>query len=282
MWSVEWGALSGRIRSLVEAATFLGGVLGGGERDEFGVHQEIFRNAEAIRAQIKRFRENHGPELPEPAQACLTAFLGQQFPDRMYGLPAMYGAVTLLASFLSEFSYLLNDTDAVARSRVARAFTHLKRSIVADPEIRKRWKTAFTDGETACERLGACHLLLHGVWAFKASAEGGRTDLILGESLCDSDEVRAAADVLVLTEWKLVRDPVQTEAKAKEAFAQAQLYSSGVLAGFELRSWRYLILVSGEQLPTVPTRREETGVTYEYINVPVSPIVPSGLSRRLK
>ena len=54
-----------------------------------------------------------------------------------------------------------------------RAFAHLQRSIIADDEIRKKWLSAFSDGETKCEKLGSVHLLSHGVWDLKLMLKRG-------------------------------------------------------------------------------------------------------------
>jgi hypothetical protein len=58
------------------------------------------------------------------------------------------------------------------------------------------------------------------------------------------NEVRPAADALVLTEWKIVRAETELESKAQEAYDQARMYSSGSLAGFELSSRRYFLKVA--------------------------------------
>jgi len=172
----------------------------------------------------------------------------------------------------------VNDAEAVGRSLVARAFAHLQRSIVADSVVQDRWKKAFDEGETACEKLGAVQFLLHGVWAFKASATGERTDLVFGEPLVVENEVRTAADTLVLTEWKVVKDQRELTLKANQALEQARRYSGGILAGFELSSRRYLVIVSSDLLP-MPALKQEGGVIYEYVNLAVSPSVPSKASK---
>ncbi len=186
----------------------------------------------------------------------------------------IYGMLLLLATFRAEFEYLIADNEAVARSLVVRSLTHLQRSIVADDTVRQRWKASFRAGETACEKLGACHLLGHGIWAFKASAQGERTDLVLGSRLEVTYDVRRAAEALALTEWKLVRHPKELTKKAREAYKQAKRYSRGIFAGFELASRRYLILVSKDHLE-LPEPIAETEVVYEYRNIAVSPRAPS-------
>ena len=62
-----------------------------------------------------------------------------------------------------------------------RAFEHLRRLLIVDPTTRALWQAAYKNSEPACERLGATHLLHHGVWTFKADAVGARTDLMYAE-----------------------------------------------------------------------------------------------------
>jgi hypothetical protein len=169
----------------------------------------------------------------------------------------------------------LSDIQEIARKITERAFVHLQRSIIADASIKQRWNEAFKSGETACEKLGAAHLLLHGIWAFKAHAKGERTDLILGEPLRDISQVESTAEALVLTEWKVVRSDSELETKAEEAYIQAKLYGAGSLAGFELAGYRYLVLVSEDRLRSVPPDRPEKEVIYCHINIPVNPKPPS-------
>jgi hypothetical protein len=277
MWNIEWSKLSARIAALLEAATYFVRTVGTGEGDTSNMTNELLRNAKETVDRIKTFSNNHGPQIPESAREALDRFVtlyNGQFPNTSGGLPATQGALTLLASFRGEFNYLVNDAEAVGRSLVVRAFTHLQRSIVADAVIRERWKVAFDQGETACERLGAAHFLLHGVWAFKASATGERTDLVFGVPLIVTNEVRTAADTLVLTEWKVVKHKSEMASQADQALKQARRYSSGILAGFELSSRRYLVIVSDDFLPP-PENEQEGSVLYQYVNVAVSPSVPS-------
>jgi hypothetical protein len=192
MWTVEWNALSARIAGLIEAGGVYLTELTNRDLGQYDVCEDLLRNANGVFERLQRFITNHEDALPQAAFVCLTSFLhryngsftGARFTQPVGGPPRVQSVVTLLASFRAEFTYLVSDTEAVARSRVARAFAHLQRSIVADEGIRATWDNAFQNtrtGETACEQLGATHLLLHGVWAFKADAIGGRTDLVLGE-----------------------------------------------------------------------------------------------------
>ena len=235
-----------------------------------------------------QFLRLNGNDIPIRPKACLEKFLkdchecfGGTDENNPLGTAAGFagatGALTYLASFRAEFEYLIADTEGVAKSLVVRALTHLQSSIAADDEVRQRWLKAFNDGETTCERLGACQLLLHGIWAFKASAEGARTDLVLGEPAWD--RARCVSQGLVLTEWKLVHGENERFTKAEEAFQQAKLYSERPLAGFEVRSTRYLVLVSQERLEAQPPKIVG-GVTYEVHNIAVDPENPSQDARR--
>jgi hypothetical protein len=182
--------------------------------------------------------------------------------------------VTLLVSFRAEFEYHLSDTTAVAKRLSERAFTHLQRSIVVDAELRKKWKDGFEKGEPACEKLGAVHLLLHGIWAFKVNTEGERTDLVFNDPIRQSSFIERTAEALVLTEWKRVRSASETEAKAGDARKQAARYTVGALGGVELARYRFIVLVSKETL-TPPEDLLENGIVYRHINIAVEPRSPS-------
>ncbi len=276
MWISKWRATSARILSLVPAGEFFFKTQ---ENDNFGVTPVLLRNAQDIVAGLRDLLSTNGALLPAAAADSLQRLL-TEYDDRFgrtagaSGFPAVAGVLPLLISFRAEFEYLLSDTELIARSLVVRALVHLQRSLVADSELAEKWQAAFTKGETACERLGACHLLSHGIWAFKTSAEGERTDLILGTPLEVGDDLLRAVEALVLTEWKMVRNAAETTQKAEAAYQQAKRYAAGILAGFELASRRYLILVSDDHLD-LPDSIRDSEITYEYRNIAVSPRTPS-------
>jgi hypothetical protein len=162
------------------------------------------------------------------------------------------------------------------RRLIDRAFLHLNRTLTIDADVRKRWGEAFAQ-ETRCEQLGALHLLSHGIYAFKADASSGRTDLILGEPLSLTDEVRSA-EAMVLTEWKCVRTNDAASAKAREGKVQADRYANVELAGFELRRHRYVVLVS-EQPVATPASETASEIVLHYVNVVIDPPRPSQVSR---
>lgn len=275
MWRAEWQALSARINGLLEAASYYFASGGDGFPDHVGVDKFLIRGAAEIFEDLRRLHLSAGRLLPPRAGESLARFIND-YPKSVAqtGRQAPRSTVTALAAFRSEFAYLITDSETRGRSLVKRGFAHLKRSLVADQELRTKWLKALRRGETACEKLGAVHLLSHGVWAFKASADGGRTDLILGGSLAIDEEVRASAESLVLTEWKVVRSSSELEEKAALAFAQARRYSEDTLAGFELSSTRYLVLVSAEEYP-MPPEQNTAELVYEYVGIAVNRPVPS-------
>ncbi|XXX82634.1 hypothetical protein WMF30_28165 [Sorangium sp. So ce134] len=145
---------------------------------------------------------------------------------------------------------------------------------MADDDVGSKWRQAFAKGEVACEKLGAAHLLSHGIWAFKANSEGERTDLILQEPIRDIDKVERVAEGLVLTEWKLIRRESDVSRQAAQARKQAEKYGSGSLAGFELSSRRYIVLVSEKidiRLPDMDCGH----VKYHHVGICVKPRPPS-------
>jgi hypothetical protein len=280
-WKQEWKAISARIESLLAAGNFLMAAHSAvSSEDPWGANRLLIGDAVQVFETIKRFRDRYGPSIPQSADDCIRKFITNravyltesldQSAQRFHGMKTM---LTLLAAFRSELTYLLQDTEAAARSLVERAFLHLQRSIVADPSLSTRWKQAFVQGELACERLGAAHLLVFGIYSFKANAEGERTDIILGQRLMIS-EVENAAEALVLTEWKMVRRPETLLEISEQAYQQARRYTAGSLAGFELASRRYLVLVSEKSIQ-MPDSRTEGGCIYEHKNIAVDPDVPS-------
>jgi hypothetical protein len=150
---------------------------------------------------------------------------------------------------------------------------------VVDDDIRKKWQGAFNRRETACERLGAIHLLSHGIWAFKVVAPGGATDLIFGDPVEKyAGIMRRTARALVLTEWKLIKNQDEITSKSQEARAQAEIYSGGVLGDAELKRTRYIVLVCESGL-TPPDDIGVGAVTYRHVLLPTRPKVPSMMAR---
>jgi hypothetical protein len=186
----------------------------------------------------KDIPRGHGRTIPTSAAAALDRFLADHGPllanAQLDNFGHTVACLTALSRFRAELRFQLTDRSASMLRLTERALQHLQRSIVADADVRRKWQEAFAAGETSCEQLGAAHLLLHGIWAFKTSAAGERTDLVYGEPVSEADISVAAADALVLTEWKLVRTSSELAAKLGLAEAQARLYSRGVLGGVEL------------------------------------------------
>jgi hypothetical protein len=151
-----------------------------------------------------------------------------------------------------------------------------------DAVLREKWLHALTanQAEVHCEKLGAIHLLGHGIFGFKATGEGAATDLVLGEPLSPGSPGVASARALVLTEWKVVRPTDTAAEKAEEARRQASRCATGLLGAFELRTTRYVVLVSRDELDRVPAAMAEGSVTYEHVSIVVSRPVPSRHARR--
>jgi hypothetical protein len=280
----EWEAIEARIRSLAEAGQFLvmANAHVGASVDMYSIiDNDLLPNAARVYATLQEFFAVHGNSLPPKARLALESFFQTKsdFFDgiarsKATGREAMQAATALLLSLQGELSHLLADTEYRAHSLVERAFAHLRRSIVVDEILAARWRTAYETHETHCERLGAIHLLAHGLWGFKASAIGGATDLVLGEPLAADDMVEKSAVALVLTEWKRFTRKADLQDLIASARKQAEMYAGGVLGGVELRSYRYIVVVSEHDLP-MPGDVLLRNVTYRHINIPVSPRVPS-------
>ena len=189
---------------------------------------------------------------PQKAVEAISTFLDKHRmrmnDPSLRGVEHLKVSLVPLAWLRAEIDYHLSDFESVAKRLSERAFVHLQQLIVADDVVRSRWQAAFEAGETACEKLGGAHLLLHGIWGFKVNGPGARTDLVFGEPLGSGIAPERVAEVLVLTEWKVVRQPTDSIALAERARSQAQAYAVGIMAGIELSSYRYIVLVSQKKL----------------------------------
>jgi hypothetical protein len=275
----EWTAIAARIDGFLSSTrTYLQTLVASRDDPYGGADNVLLPESSRLYAELGQFKDRHSAVLPAPAREALTRFLNEhkeQFkPGWRAGWQGIKRVAPALGSVRAEVSFHLADFGATARRLSERAFIHLQRSIVVAEEIRSAWQRAFAAGETRCERLGAVHLLAHGIWAFKIDAAGERTDLVFADRSVDQSGVEAAAEALVLTEWKKVNSPGERDAKAEEARRQARRYASGSMAGLELQTYRYVVLVSEKHLEPI-SDLAEGDVTYRHVNIAVDPDVPS-------
>lgn len=191
-------------------------------------------------------------------------------------IPLACQAMTSVFALKIQLNALFQNSDFKIRSITELAFAHLCRTIVVDTDVKEKWLAAKDENELACEKLGAIHLLSHGIWAFKANAEGGRTDLIYNEPLDRyMNTINRSAQGLVLTEWKkVVKGKLSTI--AEEAREQMKKYSGkgGILGGIELQNTRYIILVV-EKTKESLNDHNENGVCYRHVIIETNPDLPS-------
>ncbi len=278
MWELEWNAISRRIAGIVEASTFLFHTR---ENDAAFSTNILADNCKETALAIKALTAHRGGMPPKAVEALdrfsriwdQTVYLGNS------GFPATQAFVVALASFRAEFDYSISDHDAIVGNRVLRAFEHLQRCLVVDRDLHEKWEAAFQAGEVACEGLGAAHLLLHGIWGFKTSATGEKTDLVLGTRLVVDDRLIASANGLVLTEWKLVRTGDDPEKKMRQGLKQAGRYSDSILSGFEVTSERYVVLV-GEKEFKRPEDIPEGSIKYICVPIYLNRDSPSVAARK--
>ncbi|MFH1628721.1 MAG: hypothetical protein ABIE47_08360 [Pseudomonadota bacterium] len=277
-WQTEWAAIAGRIEGILGAGHFYVQAMQVNRAESDKTDEHLSSQAIEVVSLVTTFETRYQTVLPEGAQTSILRFL-KEHRDRMSdrnidGLRGVIVRLTRLAWLKAEVDFHLRDFQVTARRLSERAFVHLQSLIVVDPNCRQRWQDAFNYHETACERLGASHLLLHGIWAFKVSAEGARTDLVFGEPIREFSSVERAAEALVLTEWKLIRESQSVHGVAATARKQASLYGQGVLAGLELSTHRYVVLVSKDRI-SMPQDVVADGVVYRHIGIAVAPNVPS-------
>jgi len=274
-----WRSISGRIRGVERAARVHAGFLVAQHSSPYGADKDLQRHCQDISADIQGFRDTFVNQLPDGVLSAIERFMadcGKQISQNSNGDALMLRTIIVkLVAFESEITFYLDTPLERVRSAAELAFMHLQRSIVVDEGYRQRWISAYSGHETHCEKLGSVHLLWHGIWAFKVDAAGAKTDLVYQEPL--TLEQAPAALGLILTEWKRATD--DPDAAYAEAKYQADLYSSGVLAGLELTSHRYLVAVTRKNiLPRADI--VEGSVTYRHINIAVEPDSPSVAARK--
>jgi hypothetical protein len=273
----EWRAIKGRIEGFGATANLAMQAYGHHAQDNAGIGPHLKREANAINQRLEAFLNAHLHDLDHTCLTAIRTHLASVRPDFINnpnsGQFVVFAVAAPFLTLAAEVSELLSDTQRVIQRLSERGFAHLRRSIEANEAVRSQWQTAFQAGETACEKLGATHLLLHGIFAFKVNAAGARTDLVFAEPVNPS-EVQATAEGLVLTEWKKVDDAIQVERISDQARKQADRYAGAALAGVELRSYRYIVLVSKHEI-RAPEDVQVNGSTYRHISIPVEPATPS-------
>ncbi len=273
----QWKALSARIRGLVEAAELDHRLFG---KDNTGnwrfLRPQASELVDAV-TELKTTLEHAGHATAVSAVGRvlgLDTIKAVRAPSEMSEANVQHirSCLVALRAFEAEMTFLLSDSQQSMRTLSERAFRHLNWQIAVDGEVRHKWRTAFNKlrGEEHCEKLGAVHLLWHGIFAFKIDANKGRTDLVFGEPLGDQDTY---ADALVLTEWKKATKRDASK-QFGQAVRQAEKYAHGPLAGNELRSYRYAIVVTEKRVEPPPDELRD-GVTYRHINIAVDPDTPS-------
>jgi hypothetical protein len=281
-WHQKWRILSARIDGLRQAGEYLGQVLPRAPGDSFGiVRRWISAELGSIVDELERFKASHGTQVPPDAGRILDRILQRDwFTDRPELVNEGLISIGALVTFRSSFEYLTQDAETDVRSRTELAFEHLRRLILVDEEVRAKWlRHRKEGGERSCEKLGAVHLLSHGILAFKVDGQRGITDLVFSEPLdVNSPVVHRAARALVLTEWKIANKSADVRAKADEAREQLKDYEGGTLGDIELTRTRFIIIVSEDRFQP-PQDHLEGPITYRHIAVSLSPLTPSRAAR---
>lgn len=241
---IDWDLISARISALQALVGSLGQAA-----NAHGPVAVVGREIDSIIVAIRKFQDVHTGSLCADiieqisvADRDLAVRRNAALPNEAW--PNYYG-ISLLSTLASQVTYLLSSHQDDLRSTALRALEHLKRLIVVDEDVRKKWKIAFDQkGETACEGLASAHLLWHGIWAFKCDGKKAVTDLIFQDAPFDHDTARVLARGMVLTEWKVCGRGDNAKDKFEAARNQAEKYVGGVLGGIELTAYRFAVVVS--------------------------------------
>jgi hypothetical protein len=286
-YAEHWAALATQIKSLQRAGELYGLFQSYHTEDSYGVGEFLREQCGVLVQSLEQFRSDFAGSLPTTAAARIDHFLGtalvQAAKDTSTHQRGARAALVGLAALEAETTFLLAGRQEQIRARAERALLHLQRILAVDPDVSAKWKKAFDKNEVACERLGSVHLLSHGIYAFKVDAAGARTDLVFNEPPPDA-LLAQAVEGMVLTEWKVAKDAKAATAAVHQARIQADLYSQGALAGLELRSHRYIVVVTPTELRLDTLGlgdRTADGVTYRLVNIAIKPGKPSAVSKAL-
>lgn len=285
-WRAEWNAISARIEGFIRTGEiFYQSIQKSSDRPSDTLDQTLIPESTELYNCVKAYKENYSKVLPAKLDNSINNLINKydslfsNKPDQQTSALDYQRRLLTLSAFRSEFEYHLFDIQDEIRLVSERAFVHLQRCIVADSEYKQKWQTAFKNHETACEKLGAIHLLWHGIWAFKVNAEGGRTDLVMGDK--NADETAQQTSIgMVLTEWKCAKTENDVIYKYEQGINQASNYSSSVLGGIELADTRYIVVVTKKQI--THESRTENNIKYKFINIAVDPDPPSVQARKSK
>ncbi len=280
----EWRAISERIDGLQRQSAPLVSAFSKRGDDGTGSGGLLIQRIRATTELLTNFSIRYQAVLPSAVITAINSYSTGPAPNYVPSDPLanLTSNLTGLLAIRDEIIFLMADTGAVIRRQSERAFLHLQQCIVANSDVRRQWQLAFDTphkGEPECEKLGAAHLLLHGIYAFKANAEGGRTDLVFPDRPVIDSEVTRVSHALVLTEWKRITSDDNPDTKAGEARTEAALYRLGLLCGFELANYVYVILVSSDWLHPLNDIVERDR-TYRHINIAVAPSTPSVAARK--
>ena len=146
----QWAALASRIKGLTEAGRLHADFLAVTRNDSFGRGKYLRNQCASAFEAIRDFRDRFGPVIPQRAASSIDNFLkanqslfsiNDGNPD--WGAEKVSAVLVFLPAFETAISYIISDVQQSIRARSERAFAHLQRSIVADPESRDKWQRAF-------------------------------------------------------------------------------------------------------------------------------------------
>ncbi|MGE0256123.1 MAG: hypothetical protein AB7N54_18485 [Alphaproteobacteria bacterium] len=277
----QWRNLSNRIHSLMHGIDMYVKFLAVRNSDSYRAGGHLRGPIFNIIEEVRVFSNDY--PIPDECKAILDAFVGRfsgmfSVDEATMSYEKIQAFAVAACTVESEVSYALRDNQEHIRAASELAFMHLKRIVTVDDDLNEKWRQAFDHHETKCEKLGAVHLLYHGIWAFKADATGARTDLIFQDPIRLNDKDTAKVLGLVLTEWKIARNENEAE-KYREAYAQANIYTDEYIKGVELEHYRYLVVVSKRRFPE-PADFVEDGIIYRHVHIALEPNTPSADARR--
>lgn len=163
----------------------------------------------------------------------------------------------------------------------------MQKTIIVNPAAREGWESAWDQKEKEMyfEKQGETHLLSHNIWSAKFNMTGARTDLVLIDptyeiAIDPTDKKYQSGKGLLLTEWKVCRDPQTASKLIDDAIDQASKYLNPHLSRFEFVKLCYIVIVSEDAIEVGPSNRFDKDINFRIINIACKPQCPSKKSSK--
>jgi hypothetical protein len=155
----QWGTISAKIAGLERSVALLA------TNKNIGAANVVSEVIGDLVSELGSFKATCHRILPSTAIRSIDRVLeASRRAEGATGIGRAQGVSTALVALRAEVDASLA-TGFRLQGASERAFLHLQRTLVADDDVRAKWRAAYESGESRCEQLGGVRILLK-TWAF--------------------------------------------------------------------------------------------------------------------